>query len=187
MSRNSIIHEVFKIEIEDGFGYIAGLPMGKKDEITDIKWDQFNAGLSHLCLALNFLSIKYNHTFSKIQDIKLQAEMTEILLQGKTGYLPVGYTDRDHEKTFGEMLEVLLIEEVRLSEVVRRNQSLEYTEDLKLPFEIDEKEHKIRQFFINPCRYDEKCKWRNWTKAIKCFLINFKYILTISSLGDPYI
>jgi hypothetical protein len=52
---------------------------------------------------------------------------------------------------------------------------------------IEKKEGKILDLFVNPLKLEEKTKWSQWTKAMRYFLIDFKHILTIVSLSDPYL
>ena len=61
---------------------------------------------------------------------------------------------------------------------------MEYEEDLKLPFLINTSQCKILDLYVNPTRIDEKNKWAQWTKAMRYFLIDFKHLLTITSLKD---
>ena len=41
--------------------------------------------------------------------------------------------------------------------------------------------------YVNPLRLEEKNKWSQWTKGMRYMLIDFKHLLTISSLKDPYL
>jgi hypothetical protein len=65
---------------------------------------------------------------------------------------------------------------------IHKMSNTECLELLKLRFPI-EKEGKIGDKNVNPTKLDDKSKWTEWSKAMRYFLVNFKYMLTIASLN----
>jgi hypothetical protein len=55
---------------------------------------------------------------------------------------------------------------------------------MNLPFEFDEKNCKIGEYYIDPTKLDDRNKWISWTKAMRYFLINFNHLLTIYAVND---
>jgi hypothetical protein len=71
---------------------------------------------------------------------------------------------------------------VNIIEYIHKIPNIECLDSLKLRFPI-EKDGKIGDKNVNPTKLDDKNKWIEWTKAMRYFLIDFKYMLTISSLN----
>jgi hypothetical protein len=43
--------------------------MGKRPDINDFPWDEFNIGLGHLLLGLNIMALKYDYSYAKFHQI----------------------------------------------------------------------------------------------------------------------
>ena len=103
-------------------------------------------------------------------------------------YVSATYT-KENERISGLVLDALLVELNELNQHIQEIEKKieESEEELKLPFPINTKEVKILDMYVNPLRLEEKNKWTQWTKGMRYMLIDFKHLLTISSLKDPYL
>ncbi len=66
--------------------------MGKKPEVAEVQWDDFNIGLGHLFLALNIFALKYDYVYVKFQQVVLKSYATQVLLYGKDKRYPILYS-----------------------------------------------------------------------------------------------
>lgn len=57
----------------------------------EVNWEETNTGIGHLLLAYNYLILKYNLTYTRIQDIKIKGHLSYILLRNSDTYYPIGY------------------------------------------------------------------------------------------------
>jgi len=94
---------------------------------------------------------------------------------------------REQEKQIGELLETLLFETSKLCDHILEAESVEYSEELRVPFLMNPSECKIAELFIDPFKMDERIRWNNWTKVMRYYLINVKHMITVYAINDKYL
>lgn len=119
LSKSSIIHAFFQIEIEDSFAKVCGLTVGKKPDQIDVNWDDTNSALGHILLAYNYLSMKYGIPYTRFECIRIKGHLSEVQLKNSQIFQPISYNGRESERAFGAIMEKMLAELWDLSQQIQ--------------------------------------------------------------------
>lgn len=104
LSKTSIVHKFFQIQIEDSYAQVCGLTVGKKPDQIDVNWEETNTAIGHLLLAYNYLSLKYGIPYTRFSDMKIQGPLSEVKTRVSEVFYPIAYTNKESEKVFGIVL-----------------------------------------------------------------------------------
>lgn len=83
LSRLSVLNEVFDIKVHEDMPTIAKLHLGKNPNTGVVNWDETSAGIGHVCLLLNYLSLKNGISLGSVKIIPLGNVSKIIILQEK--------------------------------------------------------------------------------------------------------
>lgn len=120
-----------------------------------------------------------------MESVVLRGAQSEVLLRGrKKACVPQW---KEGEKQFGELLEAMLAETAFLCEHILEAESMEFSEEFRIPFLINVGESKVVDLWIDPLKLEERARWGSWTKAMRYFLIDFKHIATLFAINDKHL
>ncbi len=71
LSRMSMLNEVFDITVHEDMPTITKLHLGKNPNTGVVNWDETAAGLGHLSLLLNYISLKNDINLGNVKIIPL--------------------------------------------------------------------------------------------------------------------
>lgn len=84
LSKISVLNEVFEIQVHDDMPTIAKIHLGVNPQTGMINWDETSAGLSHVCLLLNYL-VKKNEISLGDTHIVPMGTLSEIVITEVNG------------------------------------------------------------------------------------------------------
>lgn len=85
LSRLSMLNEVFDITVHDDMPTITKLHLGKNPNTGVVNWDETSAGFGHICLLLNYISLKNDISLGNIKIQPLGNQSKIIVLQPNKG------------------------------------------------------------------------------------------------------
>ena len=88
LSRLSMLNEVFNITVHDDMPTITKLHLGKNPNTGVVNWDETSAGLGHVCLLLNYISLKNDISLGNMK-IQPLGNLSKIVVLQQNGADPV--------------------------------------------------------------------------------------------------
>ena len=83
-----MLNEVFDIVVHDDMPTVSKLHLGKNPNTGNVNWDETSAGLGHLCLLLNYISLKNDISLGNIK-IRPLGNQSDIIVFQPNGGSPV--------------------------------------------------------------------------------------------------
>lgn len=85
LSRMSMLNEVFEITVHEDMPTITKLHLGKNPNTGVVNWDETSAGLGHLCLLVNYISLKNDISLGNVKIIPLGNQSKIVVFQPNGG------------------------------------------------------------------------------------------------------